>query len=76
MGETDEVGAHVLDELHLLLDEIVGHGGGVAGVVFVAMGSAEEEALAVELEGAVLDEFGVANAEGLVRVYSASPLSC
>jgi hypothetical protein len=34
-------------------------------VVFVAMGATEEEALAVEFEGAVLDELGVADAEGL-----------
>ncbi len=67
VGETDEVRAHVLDELHLLVDEVVGHGGCVACVVFVAMGSAEEESLAVELEGAVVDPLGVANAEGLLR---------
>ena len=75
MGEADEVDAHVFDELHLLFDEIVGHGGGVVRVVFVAVGSAEEEAFAVELEGAVLDPLGVAEAEVFVGgVFEASLL--
>ncbi len=64
--EADEVHAHVLDELHLLTDEVVGHRGCIAGVVFVAMGAAQEEAFAIELEGAMFDELGVADAEGLV----------
>ncbi len=67
VSKADEVRAHILDELHLLVDEVVGHGGGVACVVFVAVGSAEEEALAVELEGAVLDPLGMTQAEGFVR---------
>src|SRR5580704_7715114 len=67
VGETDEVRAHFLDEVHLLIDEVVGHGGCVACMVFVAMSSAEEESLAVELEGAVLDPLGVTYAEGLLR---------
>ena len=49
-----------------LIDEVIGHGCCVACVVLVAMRAAEEEAFAVELEGAVLDELGVADAEGLV----------
>ena len=59
--------AHVLHQLHLLVDQVVRHRRGVAGVVFVAMGAAQQQALAVQLEWTVLDEFGVANAEGLAR---------
>jgi len=66
VGEADEVRAHIFDEVHFLSDQVVGHGGGVSGVVFVAVGSAEQEALAVELEGAVLDPLGVTEAECLV----------
>ncbi len=57
--EADEVDASILDELHLLVDQVVGHGGGISSVVFVAVGSAEQQALAVEFEGAVLDPLGV-----------------
>jgi hypothetical protein len=67
MGETNEVGTHLFNEVHLLLDEIVGHGCGVTGVIFVSMRSAEEEAFSVELEGAMIDPFGVPNPKGLVR---------
>src|SRR5579871_4997754 len=66
MGETDEVDAYFFDELHLLIDEIVGHGGCVSGVVFVAVGSAEKKALAVEFERAMLDPLGMAKAEFFV----------
>ena len=64
--EADEVCAHVFDELHLLIEQVVGHGRSVAGVIFVAVGSRAIAALSVQLERSMVDEFGVANAEGLV----------
>ena len=64
-AQGDEVGAHLADELELLADEVVGLGSGVVCVIGVAVGAAEEEALAVELEGAVFYELGVAYAEAL-----------
>ncbi len=67
MREADEVGADVLDELHLLGDQLIGHRGGIACMVFVAMRSAQKETLSIQLEGAVLDELGVADPEGLLR---------
>jgi hypothetical protein len=44
-------------------------------MVFVAAGSAQQKAFAVELEGAVLDPLGVTNAEGLTnRIFRSGPL--
>src|SRR5690242_7633675 len=61
----DEVDTHLLHQLHLLIDEIVGHGGGVASMVLMAVRAAQEQTLAIELEGAVFNKLGVADAEGL-----------
>ena len=72
--EADEVCAHVFDELHLLIEQVVGHRRSVACVIFVAMGSAQQQTLAVQLEGPMVDELSVANAEGLVARHSLSPL--
>ena len=65
--QPDEICAHVLDEVHLLVEQVVGHRRCVAGVVFVAMRPAQQQTLAIQLERAMVDEFGVADAEGLVR---------
>ena len=65
MCEADEVRAHRLDELHLFADQVVGHRARVARVVFVPMRAAQQQALAVQLERAVLAELEVANAEAL-----------
>jgi N-acetylglutamate synthase/N-acetylornithine aminotransferase len=67
VGEADEVDTHVLDELHLLVDEVVGDGGGVACVVFVAVRAAEEKTFAVEVEGAVLAWSGRAGSQEAAR---------
>ncbi len=72
VGEANEVGSHLFDELHLLLDEVIGHPGRVTGVVFVAMGSAKEKAFAIKLERSMLDPLGMTYPEGLAgRVLAA-----
>jgi len=38
-------------------DQIFGHGSRESGVVFMAVGAAQQESLAVQLEGSVLDPF-------------------
>ena len=64
VGQADEVGAHVADELHFLADLIVAHCGGEAGMVDVAVtvprNGSTRRCACVELEGAMLDELDVA----------------
>ena len=67
MAEADEVRAHRLDQLHLGADERVRLGGREAGMVHVALRAAQQQALAVQLEGSVVNELRVADAETLVH---------
>ena len=54
MTKADEVGTHLLDLKHLLQNLLVGHGSAHACVVFMAMGSLKEQAMAVEEERTML----------------------
>ena len=65
VAEAHEVAAHVLDHLHFPPDQVFRHRGGESGVVLVALGAADQQTLAVQLEGAVLHEFVPAQAEAL-----------
>ena len=67
MAEADEVGAHGLDQLHFGADKLVGFRGREAGVVHVALRAAEQQALAIQLEGPVIHKLRVANAEALLH---------
>jgi len=70
VSKTNEVRAHLLDEVHLLLDQVVRHCCGVACVIFMAVRSAEKQPFAVELEGSVVDPFRMTNAKGLASKVS------
>ena len=65
VGQADEVGAHVLDEPHFFADEVFGHGGAQARVVFVPRGAAQEQLFAIQMEDAVFGELEIAQAEAL-----------
>ncbi len=57
--EPDEVRAHLANQPHLFAHLLVGHRRGIARVVGVAMRTAQQHALAVQLERPMLDELEV-----------------
>ena len=61
--QPNEVRANVFDHLHFFSDQVFGHGGPNAGVILVSLRSANEQALAIQLERAMRDELELANAE-------------
>ena len=63
--EADEVDAHFFHERELLAEEVFGLSSGEVRVVHVALRAVEEQAFAVELEGAVGKPFGVLETEAL-----------
>ena len=71
MAEADEVGPHLLDLRHRAADHVVGHGCRDSRVVFVVVGAAEEQPLAIELEGAVRHPLHAPQAESLVHAVLA-----
>src|SRR6185503_1305357 len=67
MTETDEVGAKRFYQSHFLAHLIARHGSSDAGVIFVTLGAANQQALAVEFEWSVFDELKRAQPETLVN---------
>src|SRR4051812_26196766 len=67
VAETDEVHAHRLHQAHFLLHQFLRHRRAKAGVVLMPMRAAQEQALAVQLEGSVLDELERAQPEARPR---------
>ena len=71
VAEADEVGPHLLDLRHRAADHVVGHGCRDSRVVFVVVGAAEEQPLAIELEGPVRHPLHAPQAESLVHAVLA-----
>ncbi|OPZ77779.1 MAG: hypothetical protein BWY77_01633 [bacterium ADurb.Bin431] len=65
MAESDEVGSHFLDHAHVAEVEGIGEGAAIPGVLFVAMGAAQEQPPAVEIKRPFFREFEPAAAEAL-----------
>ena len=65
--ETDEVCAHLTDELHLFAHQIVTHGGSHARVIRMTLRAAQEHPFAVQLERTMLDKLELAYAKALRR---------
>ena len=65
VGQADEVGADVFDKLKFPADYVLGHGGGQAGVVFMALRAAQEELFSIQAENAMRREFEPAQAKPL-----------
>ena len=63
MAQSDEVGTHVLDLLHLLSDLLIGHSGTHSGMVLMAMCTLQEQTATIEEEGPMLAELITAEAE-------------
>ena len=71
VAEADEVGPHLLDLGHRAADHVVGHGCRDSRVVFVVMRAAEEQPLAVELEGPVRHPLHAPEAKPFVQAVLA-----
>ena len=56
MAQTNEIGTHVLDLLHLLTDLLIGHGSTHTRVVLMAMGALQEQTATIQQERPVLKE--------------------
>src|SRR6185436_17374643 len=67
MTETDEVRAKRFYQSHFLAHLISRHGSCDAGVIFVTLGAANQQALAVEFEWSVFYELKRAQAKTLVN---------
>ena len=67
MSQTDEVGAHVLDLLHLLSDLLIGHSGTHSSMVFMAMRALQEQTTTIEEERSMLAELITAEAEATLN---------
>src|SRR5690606_17157527 len=65
MSESDEIDAHLLHHVHFLPDHVFGHCRTDAGVVFMAMGTAEQQSLARGVKRPVLSKFEVPEADAL-----------
>ena len=65
VAKADEVCTHGLDQLQFLAELVIGLGGGNFGVVHMALCTAQQQALAVEFEGTVIDKLRVPDAEPL-----------
>ena len=65
MRQAHKVCAHVLDLLHIVAVLSIGHGGADAGMLLVAVGTADQYALAVHEETFVGAHLEPAVAEGL-----------
>jgi len=71
VGETDEVCAHLANQLHLLKNEIVTHCRSHDGMIGMTLGTAQECPFAVQPERTVLDKFKLAYAKALVEMHLA-----
>src|SRR6185312_1181167 len=65
MRQADEICAHVANHLHFFARNVVRNSGGKGGVVFVAMGSAQEEFFSVQEKRPVLLKFKMPQTETL-----------
>jgi hypothetical protein len=71
MRQTNEVCAHVTNELQLFAHQIVTHGSSHAGMIRMTLSSAQEYPFAVQLERTVLNKIELAYTKALVEMHLA-----
>ena len=68
-----EIRAHVLDQSHLLSDQIFRHGSADASMIFFPLRASHKKALAIQLERAMVDKFEPSTAKAFY--YARLPMS-
>src|ERR1700694_1283815 len=63
MAKPDKIRAHLLDQLHLCANHVIGQGRSKSGMVLFAMRAPEQQPLSIEFEGTMSQEFKVAESK-------------